>query len=186
MVVDSGKALKIKHRTLMLRKDDLKLIIEQIVDFESFRVNGFSLKASFEVQGWINYFKMLNGPTSPYLVKDLWVKDGVYDECSVALDNGKLKGKSRAEMGLEEFKEVEIRYVVMGVNVTITQSHISKLLNMDNTSRYALNTKDSSLESSVIKKPLFLKSEDFGKVKNTHIEYKLMFKILFECLILRE
>lgn len=31
-------------------------------------------------------------------------------------------------MGLKEFKEVEIRYVVMGVEVTITQSHIAQLI----------------------------------------------------------
>lgn len=55
-------------------------------------------------------------------------------------------------MGLEDFKEVEIRSTLMGFNVTITQSHIAKILNLDNIGIFALNTKYSSLESYVIKK----------------------------------
>lgn len=51
MVVEYGKALQIKPNTLMLREEDLKLIIEKIIDFESFRVNGFPLKSYFEAQG---------------------------------------------------------------------------------------------------------------------------------------
>lgn len=117
----------------------------------------------------------------------------VYDESYTALEenqkiakNRKLKGKSIVEMGLEEFKEVEMRYVVMGVNVSITQSHIAKLMNMDNIGRCVLNTKDSSVESGVIKKCLFIKYEDYGKVKSMEIDYKLLFRILLDCLIPRE
>ncbi|XP_050902473.1 uncharacterized protein LOC127114014 [Lathyrus oleraceus] len=171
MVVNSGKSLEIKPKTLTLREEDPKLIIEHIVDFESFRVNGFPLKAYFEDQGWINYFKMLNDPTFPYLINDFWVRTKVHDESAVALkenqkitESEELKGKIRVEMGLEDFKEVEIRSTVMGVNMTITQGHIAKHLNMDNIGRFYLNNKDSSPESYVIKQRLFLKSEDFGKV----------------------
>lgn len=89
-------------------------------------------------------------------------------------------------MVLEEFKEVEIRSIVMGINVTITQSHISKILKMDNIGRCALNTKDSSYESGLIKQHLFLKSEDYGNVKNLEIEFILLFIILIDCLIPRE
>lgn len=71
MVVNHGKALQIKPITLMLREEDLKLIIKKIIDFKPFRVNGFPLKAYFEAQWWVNYFEMLNGHTFPYLVKDL-------------------------------------------------------------------------------------------------------------------
>lgn len=68
-------------------------------------------------------------------------------------------------MGLKEFKEVEIRYAIMGVNLDITQSHIAKLMKMDNIGIFDLNTKDNSHESSVIKQHLFLKSEDYGRGK---------------------
>ncbi|CAL5213821.1 unnamed protein product [Lathyrus oleraceus] len=70
---------------------------------------------------------MMNGPTFPYMVKDFWVRAEVYDESSATLEENQkivekeeLGGKTRAEMGLEDFKEVEITLVVMGVNVTIT------------------------------------------------------------------
>lgn len=84
----------------MLREEDLNLIIEQIIDFECFRFNGFALKTYFKAQGWMNYFEMLNGPTFPYLVKNFWVRDEVYDESFVALEENrniikkrKIKGK---------------------------------------------------------------------------------------------
>lgn len=136
---------------------------------------------------------MLNGNTFPYLVKDFWVRYGVYDESSASLEecqkiveNEELKWKTKAEMGLEATKEVEIRLVVMGINVTITQGHIANLLNLDNIGRYDLNTKESSHESYLIKKYLFLKTKDFGKVRNMRIEHRLLFRILIGCLIPRE
>ncbi|CAL5198901.1 unnamed protein product [Lathyrus oleraceus] len=80
---------------------------------------------------------MLNGPTYPHLVKDLWVRVEMYDDLSDSVEvNQKvaeyssLKGKSGKEMGLKEFKEVEIRYVVMGIDVTITHKIIFKLLDV--------------------------------------------------------
>lgn len=122
MVLNSSKSPVIKTITLMLIEEDLKLIVKQIIDFESFRVNGLPLKSYFEAQGWKDYFEMLNGPTFPYLVKKIWVRAEVYDESDVALEetqkiveNEELKGKSRVEMGLEEFKEVEIRSTLWGL-----------------------------------------------------------------------
>lgn len=107
MVVNSGKSLEIQPITLSLKEEDLKLIVEQIVDFESFRVIGFPLQSYFEYQGWLKYFEMLNGPTFPYLVKDLWVMAEVYDESPSALEenwkiaeNEKLKGERKDKMGL--------------------------------------------------------------------------------------
>lgn len=34
----------------------------------------------------VNLFEILNGPTFPYLVKDLWVRAEVYDESSIYLE----------------------------------------------------------------------------------------------------
>lgn len=47
-------------------------------------------------------------------------------------------------MGMKEFEEVEIRSAVMGVDVTITQRIIAKLLRVTNTRRFILNTKKNS------------------------------------------
>lgn len=141
----------------------------------------------------MNYFEMLNAPTFPYLFKYFWVRVIAYHESFAAFEekrkifeNGKLKGKSMDEMGLEKFKKVEIRSALMGVNVAITQSHIAKLMKMENIGRYALNIKDNSPESGMIKQQLFPKSEDYGKVKNMNVECVFLFRILIGCFILRE
>lgn len=89
-------------------------------------------------------------------------------------------------MGLKDLNEVEITSAIMGVNVTTTQSHVAKLLHMDKIGRFALNTKDSSPESGVIKQQLFLKYEECGNVQNMHIEYRLLFRILIGCFTPRE
>lgn len=117
----------------------------------------------------MDFFDMLNGSTYPCLVKDFWVRVEVYNEGAIAFEeshkitrNEDLKGKSRVEMGLDEFKEVKIRFVVIGV---------------DDIGRCALNTKDDILESSLIKELLFFNKGGFGKVKNMKTEYRLLFKI---------
>lgn len=116
--------------------------MEQLVDFKSFEVYGYPLKEHFEVQGWMYFFGMLNGPTYPYLFKELCVRVEVYDEVVASFkEKGKIAedkaniGKSRPEMGLKEFKEVEIKPVVMGINVTITQRDITKLICVANEGR---------------------------------------------------
>lgn len=86
MVVDFGNGLQIKPRTMNVRENDLKLILEQMVDFESFIVNGYSLREYFEGQWWMPYFEIFNGPTYPYLVNDFWVRAEVFDEVFVAYE----------------------------------------------------------------------------------------------------
>lgn len=178
---------------MKLKGEDLKVIVEQVIDFKSFRINGYPLKEYFKAQGWMNFFDMLNGPTFPYLVKYFQVRVEVFDEGVAAIEesqkiaeNKDFKGKSRDEMGLNQFKEMEIKSVFMGVEVTTSQNHIAKLMGIDNKGRCPLNTKDDGPESSVIKQLIFLKSDDFGKVKNMKIENRLLFRILIGCLIPRE
>lgn len=136
---------------------------------------------------------MLNGPTYPHLVKDFWVRAEAYDEFIIfveenqkVVEDNSLRGKNRKEMGLKEFKEMEIRFVVMGVSVTITQKIIAKLLGVSTMGMCTLNTKESHPEAEVIKTKLFGNSDDFGKVKNMNTPYKLPFKILSGCLIPKE
>lgn len=155
--------------------------MEQIVDFKSFQVNRYPLKEHFEVQGWFHFFDILNGLAYPYLVKDLWVRAKVYDEIVTSLEErGKIvayktnRGKSIAKMGLKDFKEVEIKSVVMGVDVTITQRDISKMICLANEGRCAMNTKESGKHAQLIKSSLFTNSDDFSKVKNMHNAYRLL------------
>lgn len=48
MNADSGKSLHIKPKTMDFNKENLKLIVEKIVDFDSFNLNGYSLYNFFE------------------------------------------------------------------------------------------------------------------------------------------
>ena len=86
MVVYSGNNLHIKPETLNLKEEDLKLIKDQIVDFKSFKVKEYPLKDYFEAHGLLDFFDLLNGPTFPYLVKDFWVRDKVFNEGAVAIE----------------------------------------------------------------------------------------------------
>ncbi|MCI74831.1 hypothetical protein A2U01_0096095, partial [Trifolium medium] len=49
-----------------------ELVIEQPVDFEALRVNGFEVEKFFIDQGWSKFFDILNGLVYPILVKDFW------------------------------------------------------------------------------------------------------------------
>jgi len=74
------------------------------------------------------YFEMLNRPTYVTLVKDFWVRAEVYDveaakeeEIKAVIKDSSLRGKTRQEMGLESFRQTEIRLSVMGIPITITE-----------------------------------------------------------------
>ncbi|XP_050896277.1 uncharacterized protein LOC127103022 [Lathyrus oleraceus] len=141
---------------------------------------------------------MLNGPTYPHIVKDLWVRTKFFDEfvASVELNqlienDSSLKRESREEVCLKKFEEVEIRSAVMGIDVIITQKTIVKLLKAPNSGKFVVNTKDNSPEEDAIKRSMFdnadnLCSFEFRKVKNMHKYLKLLLKILIVCLIHRE
>lgn len=72
--------MTIKPKTMDLNQDDLKLLVEQIIDFDSFTQNGYDLWRFVIVQEWSSFFDILNGPTYIHLVKDLWVRAEVFDE----------------------------------------------------------------------------------------------------------
>lgn len=113
MVVEYGKSLTIKHKTIDINQNGLKLLVKQIVDFDSFNQNGCGLWSYFRVQEWSYLFDMLNETTYPRLVKDFWVKAKVFDEYFVVVELSllvqkeiSLKGKSREKVGLKKFEEV--------------------------------------------------------------------------------
>lgn len=154
MIIKSGKSMTIKHKKLDINQNDIKLLVEQIVDFDSFNQNRFDPWSYFGVQEWSSYFDMLNGPTYPYLVKDFCVRAEFFDEfvASVELsllvhNDSSLKWKSGEEVGLKKFEEVEIGSAMMDVDVVITQKTIAKLLKVPNSRRFILNTKENSHEA---------------------------------------
>jgi len=134
MAIDSEAATYIKPRTMHMDKEVLNLLIELAVDFGSLEINGCDIRPFLKYQHLNNYFEMLNGPSYTKLVKYLWVRAEVYDqeaahreEYEKILQNRSLEGNTREQIGLTKFTSVEIRSVVMGVKVTITEAMISKI-----------------------------------------------------------
>jgi len=78
---------------------------------------------------------MLNGPTYSNLVKHFFVRAEVYDRWTAEEELREKRArfpknaqKTREELGLKEFKEIEIRSPVLGVNVVISRRSIEQLI----------------------------------------------------------
>jgi hypothetical protein len=118
--------------------DDLQFAIENPVDFESQRVNGFSkVNDRFERQGMMYYFDMLNGPTYNEVVKEFWMKASVitkpkYQERLTELvkEKPELYGKTPAEMGVRPFVSTEIESFVAGFKIAFRIDHIYEALKL--------------------------------------------------------
>ncbi|CAL5196258.1 unnamed protein product [Lathyrus oleraceus] len=110
MIVEFVKSLTIKSKTMAINQEDLKLLVEQIIDFDSSNQNGYDSWSYFRVQEWSSFFDMLNEPTYPHLVRDFWVRAEVLYELSVSMEQSlliqndkSLKAKSGEEMVLKKF-----------------------------------------------------------------------------------
>ena len=55
-------------RMLLTPVDNLEVLCELIIDFESLQENGFDLYEDVAAQGWNKYFDRQLGPTFPILV----------------------------------------------------------------------------------------------------------------------
>jgi len=123
---------ELKGVIMSFKEWELKIQTENPVDFESLAYHGCDIKGNYETQGLMNYFNMLNGPTYKTLIRHLWVRASVYDkeafeqeEKEKVLIDPSLAGKTREEMGLEPFKDTEIRYSLMGIPVYISEDIIA-------------------------------------------------------------
>jgi len=141
---DSGYLLKPK--TMAIALDSFEVQSESPVDFGSLKRNGMDLESLITVQEMFPYFEMLNGPTYVTLVKDFWVRAEVYDleaaldeEDKAMIRDPSLRGKTRQEMGLESFRQTEIRSTIMGIPVTITEEVIVRACRVAPTGRFLWN-----------------------------------------------
>ncbi|MCI29994.1 hypothetical protein A2U01_0051203, partial [Trifolium medium] len=105
----SGASFFAKGKTMDINYNDFDLVIEQAVDFEALKVNGFDVEKFFIDQGWSKFFDLLNGPVYPILVKDFWPRCKIVDKVEadreyalkVAEDVENNKGKTREQLGLK-------------------------------------------------------------------------------------
>jgi len=128
---------------------------------------------------------MLNGPTYESLVKHFWVRAFVYDKHATKLEEHQkviidpsLEGKSREEMGLEPFVDIEIRSSIMGVPVFINQDTIAYVIGWDSEGNFkdGLDNNKKSPWNEVVNETMF-NSKKKGPYNNLSMEKKMMLKI---------
>ncbi|KAK2422868.1 hypothetical protein QL285_033365 [Trifolium repens] len=118
--------------------DELNVAIENPVDLESIRVNGFAeVVHLYKKQGLEYYFDLLNGPTYTEMVKEFWMKASVitrdvYDRKvkEKMKENPEFKERTPEEMGLRSFISTEIESFVAGFRISIRLSHILEALKL--------------------------------------------------------
>ncbi|KAK2424334.1 hypothetical protein QL285_034706 [Trifolium repens] len=118
--------------------DELNVAIENPVDLESIRVNGFGeVVHLYKKQGLEYYFDLLNGPTYIEMVKEFWMKAyvitrDVYDRKvkEKMKENPEFKERTPEEMGLRSFISTEIESFVAGFRISIRLSHILEALKL--------------------------------------------------------
>jgi hypothetical protein len=112
-IIDTEKSIpdKFAKDQRPYKFDDLQFAIENPVDFESLRVNGFpEVKDRFERQGLMYYFDVMNGPTYNEIVKEFWMKASIITKTKyferlkqLVKEKPELSGKTPAEMGFRPF-----------------------------------------------------------------------------------
>src|SRR6266487_754287 len=142
-VVNCSKLFS-KEKSLEMKGKSFNLVTEQPVDFESLRLNQYDIEKFFNDQnGGFRYMRVLNGPIYLTLVKDFWLRSKVftvkdYIEELTSLRNAKPENKNKtpAELGLREVKEDEVRSVVCGFEVVLTQSNLARMLYIPNEGKF--------------------------------------------------
>ncbi|RHN45523.1 hypothetical protein MtrunA17_Chr7g0232191 [Medicago truncatula] len=147
-------------------KKNLKVLVECSLDFESIKRNS--------------------------LVKDSWVREEFYDEEAPKMEkwvkiaeNPSLKGKTRKQTGLEDFKKTEIRSAVMGIRTTITREVIVKAAKCSNTSKFQLNVKKNNPWIKKINETLH-KVRPTDKTLDLLDEHRVLHKLILECFMPRD
>ncbi|KAK2457934.1 hypothetical protein QL285_005151 [Trifolium repens] len=118
--------------------DELNVAIENPVDLESIRVNGFAeVVHLYKKQGLEYYFDLLNGPTYTEMVKEFWMKASVitrdvYDRKvkEKIKENPEFKERTPEEMRLRSFISTEIESFVAGFRISIRLCHILEALKL--------------------------------------------------------
>ena len=80
MQVGSGASYVVKPKTMAFGKEELKVQVENLVDFASLTRHGVDIVPHMMTQDLSGNFRMLNGPSYKELVKDLYVRAEVYDK----------------------------------------------------------------------------------------------------------
>ncbi|KAK2374294.1 hypothetical protein QL285_075267 [Trifolium repens] len=168
--------------------DELSVSIENPVDLESIRVNGFAeVVHLYKKQGLEYYFDLLNGPTYTELVKEFWMKASVitrdvYNKKvrEKVEENPELKERTPEEMGLRSFVSTEIESFVAGFRISIRLCHILEALKLK---RDGLVLKQSDEAGPEVEEYIFKpKADPKDKFEWTN-NCKVIYRILIESVL---
>ncbi|KAK2408024.1 hypothetical protein QL285_043573 [Trifolium repens] len=163
--------------------DEINVAIENPVDLESIRVNGFAEVVNlFKKQGLEYYFDLLNGPTYTELVKEFWMKASVitrdvYDKKvrEMMEKHPEWKERTPEEMGLRSFYSTEIESFVAGFRISIRLCHILEALKLK---RDGVIIKQSDVVGPEVEEYLFKPKTDpkdkFEWTDNCKIIYRIL------------
>jgi len=175
---------------MSLEEWELNVQVENPVDLLSLAHHGCDLRSIYQAQDLMEYFRMLNGPTYLTLVRHFWVRAEIYDlkasqlemEEKILIDPS-LQGKSREEMGLEPFRQEEIRSSIMGISVVISVDTIAGVIKRASEGKfvYGLNSKKSSW-TPVVNRTLY-HNINKGMYKDLDMKTKVLLKIQNENLL---
>ncbi|AES77322.2 hypothetical protein MTR_7g009270 [Medicago truncatula] len=184
-------AYEIKGRTMSLEEWELNIQSESPVDFDSLAAHDCDIGKYYEKQGLGRYFNLLNGPTYQTLVRHFWVRASIYDREAAKIEedekvllNPELKGKSRAEMGLETFSKTQIRSSIMGIRVWITEDTIAFVIRRPAEGEHeaGISKPKDSPWNAIVNKTLYNKVKDFAYA-DMNTKTKVMLKIQNENLL---
>lgn len=184
-------AYEIKGRTMSLEEWELNIQSESPVDFDSLAAHDCDIGKYYEKQGLGRYFNLLNGPTYQTLVRHFWVRASIYDREAAKIEedekvllNPELKGKSRAEMGLETFSKTQIRSSIMGIRVWITEDTIAFVIRRPAEGEHeaGISKPKDSPWNAIVNRTLYNKVKDFAYA-DMSTKTKVMLKIQNENLL---
>ena len=136
-------------RTLLTPIDNLEVLSELIVDFESLQENGFNLSEEVKAQGWNRYFDRLLGPTFPILVKEFWIH---------ALSSNH-----------------QVTSYVMGKKIVITEDLIARLIGYSGGGVRCINMAERCADAALIAREIFTLGLPSSKIRDLkdHTKYGL-------------
>jgi len=102
------------------------------------------------------------------------------EELRAVIKDPSLRGKTRKEMGLESFRQTEIRSAVMGIPITIIEEVIAKTCRVTVTGRFIWNANiNHPLLDSY--KEVVLKGNSSTKLVDIDGHHRMLLKFMIEC-----
>ncbi|WJX45346.1 NADH:ubiquinone reductase (H(+)-translocating) [Trifolium repens] len=163
--------------------DELNVAIENPVDLESIRVNGFAeVVHLYKKQGLEYYFDLLNGPTYTEMVKEFWMKASVItrDVYNKKVrekieENPEFKERTPEEMGLRSFFSTEIESFVAGFRISIRLCHILEALKLKRDGVIIKHSDEASPDvDEYLFKPKTNPKDKFEWTNNCKIIYRIL------------